>query len=119
MSITTERAELLSRLLDVAALRHDVIAQNVANVNTPGYRSMDVNFEDALRERLAANEHAPMQGIRPEIVASPGGVDRNDGNNVDVDQEMARLQKNSLYYKAYLQILTNELAQTRSAIAGR
>ena len=54
MTITTGKIELLTRLLDVAAMRQDVIAQNVANVNTPGYGIMEVSFEDALRDALSS-----------------------------------------------------------------
>ena len=60
MTLTTERIELLTRLLDVAAMRQDVIAQNVANVNTPGYGTLGVAFEDALKQALT-----PGSGSRP------------------------------------------------------
>jgi flagellar basal-body rod protein FlgB len=119
MMISTERMELMSRLLDIAALRQDVTAQNVANVNTPGFRSLDVSFEEALKERLSADPHAPVADVQPEVIPGAGGVARDDGNNVDVDLEMARLQKNAIYFKVYSQILANELAQQRSAITGR
>jgi flagellar basal-body rod protein FlgB len=111
--------DLMARLLDVAAVRQDVTAQNVANVNTPGYRTLEVNFEEALQNRLGADAKAPLGELHPEIVAGTGGLDRADGNNVDIDLEMARLQKNAIYFKIYSQILANELAQHRSAISGR
>ena len=57
--------------------------------------------------------------MHPEVVAGTGGMDRFDGNNVDVDLEMARLQKNALNFKIYSQILADELAQHKSAITGR
>ncbi|MEI7686767.1 MAG: flagellar basal body rod protein FlgB [Planctomycetota bacterium] len=117
MSITTERMDLMARLLDVAAMRHDVIAQNVANVNTPGYTTLEVSFEDALKESLAGNSKA--SNAKAEMVEGTGGVPREDGNNVDIDMEMARLQKNALYFKVYTQIMANDLAQYRSAITGR
>lgn len=119
MTITTSRMELMSRLLDIAALRQEVTAQNVANVNTPGFRTLEVSFEDALQQRLNSDPHAIPSEIEPEVVAGAGGADREDGNNVDVDLEMARLQKNAIYFKIYTQILANELAQQRSAITGR
>src|ERR1700688_3511040 len=103
MTITTERIQLLARLLDVAALRQDVIAQNVANVNTPGYSTMGVSFEDALKEALTSGGRAP-QGT-PEVGPTTGGTARADGNNVDIDLEMARLQKNNIYFQVYSQML--------------
>ena len=116
MQLNTGRIELLSRLLDVASVRHDVIAQNIANVNTPGFQTLEVSFEDALRDALTGGA-----GARPEaqVIAGKGGIERADGNNVDIDLEIARLQKNSLYFKLYTQLLATELAQFRSAISGR
>ena len=121
MTLTTERLDLLSRLLDVAALRQDVIAQNVANVNTPNFQTLEVRFEDALQSAIAKSSSAAeaAKSVRPEIVEGSGGVPREDGNNVDADIEMARLQKNALYAKVYSQLMANELAQFRSAISGR
>jgi len=116
MNFATQQVQLLTRLLDVAALRHDVIAQNVANVNTPGFQTLEVSFESALSEALAGTSNEPPVA---KVVPGAGGVERADGNNVDIDLELVRLQKNSLYFKIYTQLLTTELAQYRSAISGR
>ena len=118
MAITTDEMNLLSRLLDVASLRQDVIAQNVANVNTPGYSTQEVAFEDALRQALRQGDDGPLIAPHPEVITGTGGMRREDGNNVDVDLEMARLQKNALYFKVYTQLLAGDLAQYRSAITG-
>jgi flagellar basal-body rod protein FlgB len=117
MAIATEEMNLLSRLLDVASMRQDVIAQNVANVNTPGYSAQEVAFEDALRQAFGQHETGFVVP-NPEVVTGAGGAAREDGNNVDVDLEMARLQKNALYFKVYTQLLAGDLAQYRSAIVG-
>jgi flagellar basal-body rod protein FlgB len=117
MAIATEEMNLLARLLDVATKRQDVIAQNVANVNTPGYSAQEVAFEDALRQAFAKREPGAAMPT-PEIITGSGGTMREDGNNVDVDLEMARLQKNALYFKVYTQLLAGDLAQYRSAITG-
>ena len=119
MTITTDRIQLLTRLLDVAALRQDVIAQNVANVNTPGYRTMGVNFEDALKEAVTPDSKLRVAEVTPEVAPSGGGTESDDGNNVDFDLEIARLQKNAIYVQVYAQMLANDLAQFRSAIKGQ
>jgi flagellar basal-body rod protein FlgB len=111
--------DVLARLLDVAALRHDVIAQNVANINTPGYRGLEVRFEDAFAQALAAGDARQALTVRPEVAAAAGGAERFDGNNVDIDAEMGRLGKNSVLFKVYTQLLSVQLAQYRSAISGR
>ncbi len=56
MSLTIPQSEVLARLLDVAQLRHRMISQNLANVNTPGYHQLDVSFEDAFARRWASTE---------------------------------------------------------------
>jgi flagellar basal-body rod protein FlgB len=120
MTITTGKIELLTRLLDTAVLRQNVIAQNVANVNTPGYGIMEVSFEDTLREAVSSSDwRQRLPDVAPEVVMSERGSERGDGNSVDVDMEMARLQKNGIYFQVYTQMMANELAQFRSAISGQ
>jgi flagellar basal-body rod protein FlgB len=116
MTINTERMQFLAKLLDVAAVRQEVIAQNIANVNTPGYSTLGVSFEDALNGAAAAG--TPPTAVAPEIAPTSGGLTRADGNNVDIDLEISRLQKNAIYFQVYTQMLANDLAQFRSAIRG-
>jgi flagellar basal-body rod protein FlgB len=118
MTIHTESMELLTRLINATTLRHDVIAQNVANVNTPGYQTLEVSFEDTLEEAMAAGTEGTAAAPAPQVIVGTGGIERADGNNVDIDLEIARLQKNALFSKVYTQLLSGELAQFRSAIAG-
>jgi flagellar basal-body rod protein FlgB len=99
----------LTRLLDVCALRHRVIAQNVANVDTPGYHRLEVAFEDDLSAATG----------RPEVVASDAAPTRPDGNNVSIEQEMTDLNKNALLYQTAVQLLATRIAAYRSAVAGR
>jgi flagellar basal-body rod protein FlgB len=117
MSPISSQVDFLARLLDVTSLRHEVIAQNVANVNTPGFRRQDVQFEEFLSAALGAGKDAAQ--ATPKVVTDMAAVARNDGNSVDIDMEMGTLTKNSLLYKTYAQILVVQLAQMRSAISGR
>ena len=64
--------DVLSRVLDTAALRHRVIAQNVANVNTPGYRRLEVTFEDEL-----AKDWPRPAGRRPKPTSGRGATARS------------------------------------------
>jgi flagellar basal-body rod protein FlgB len=99
----------LARLLDTCALRHRVIAQNVANVDTPGYHRLEVAFEDELSAATG----------RPEVVASQTAPTRPDGNNVSIEQEMSDLNKNALLYQTAAQLLASRVATWRAAVAGR
>jgi flagellar basal-body rod protein FlgB len=119
MGPITSHLDGLSRLLDVADLRHRVLAHNVANVNTPGYRRLEVTFEDALAQRLAQGDPRAALAIKPEVVEGRGGIERVDGNNVDLDIEMGHLNKNTLLFRTLAQVLAVKLAALRSAISGR
>jgi flagellar basal-body rod protein FlgB len=105
--------DVLGQVLDTTALRHRVIAQNVANVNTPGYRRLEVTFVDELT-RATAGEGSD----QPKVVEAVD-PDRVDGNNVDIDREMNDLTKNGLLYQAATQILASRMASLRSAVSGR
>jgi flagellar basal-body rod protein FlgB len=113
------RSELLSRLLDAASLRHRVIAQNVANVNTPGYHQLDVEFENAFARAMSGGDPKALLRVQPAVVENTTGPERADGNNVDIDFEMARLNKNTLLYRTFAQIIASHEATARSAITGQ
>jgi flagellar basal-body rod protein FlgB len=128
--------QLLKYSLDGASLEHSAIANNIANVNTPGYAT----FEVAYKEALAATEPTPPDpneltlvtdnpkqiSINGEIPARPFHVAatkvdnpirmRVDGSNVDLDQQMAELTQNSSYQQTMSQLLTNEYTRIRKAI---
>jgi flagellar basal-body rod protein FlgB len=118
MRVNIPQSDLLGRLLDAAALRHRVIANNLANVNTPGYRRQEVSFEGAFARAMDQGE-AKAAAVRPVVVEATGGKARLDGNTVDVDREMADLNKNALLYNAFNQFLLGQIAAMRSAITGR
>ena len=119
MNVTGGSLDLLAHLLDAASLRHQVVAQNMANVNTPGYHALDVSFEDAFARRLTEGGETGTAEVAGKIVERKGGAEGVDGNNVDIDDELSRLQKNALLYNAYTQILATKIAAMRSAISGQ
>jgi flagellar basal-body rod protein FlgB len=109
---------VLARLMDAAALRHRVLAQNVANVNTPGYTRREVAFEADLAKALAA-PGADATAVEPTVTTDESAPARADGNNVDVDKEMGAISKNALLYQAAAQIVASRVASLRAAITGR
>ena len=109
----------LGEVLNFAQARHTVLAGNIANVNTPQYQRLDVSFEDAFSKQLAKGEENSALAIAPRVIEAGGGAERVDGNNVDVDEELGRLTKNTLLMSAVTQILASRIAAHRSAIAGR
>jgi flagellar basal-body rod protein FlgB len=118
MDGTHNQLDLLSRLLDVASLRHRAIAQNVANVNTPAYKRLDVTFDRALERALAGGDATGLEHARARVVEDPRGPERADGNNVDINIEMAQLDRNTLIYRTLAQILAFRAGTVRSIITG-
>ena len=109
--------DVLRRVMDAAALRHQVISQNVANVNTPGYRRLAVEFEDELAKVLGASGGSA-GSVAPKVVVEDR-AERVDGNTVDLDREMGDLNKNTLLFQAASQLVASRIASMRSAITGR
>lgn len=118
MSVIPAQLDVLQGLLRVSEQRHRVIGQNIANVNTPGYRRHDVSFEDAVKKVLLSTSGESLRGFEPEVHEVEGLPSRADGNNVDIDREMGELSKNSLLYQTLAQVLASRLGTMRSAITG-
>ena len=113
----------LAKTLDASALRQRAISNNIANVETPGYKRNYVSFGDELKQIMNADSGRErrqaldeLEPIRQTDVQSPS---RADGNNVNIDAEIADLAKNSLKYKATATILEARGAMLRGAIQGR
>ena len=122
---------MLGGSLDAASLRQRVVAHNLANAETPGYRRFDVVFEELLaaRQRAQARRQIPLRRthpshldglpqapVRPVVVRDTTSFVRNDGNNVDLERELALLAKNGLFYQAALRTLGARLGALRTVI---
>ena len=127
---------LLENALKGSSLRHKVISNNIANINTPGYKRMEVSFESELAAAAAADanrgsSYAAMTRTHPKHLLpsteqiAPNHIRtvddtslRTDGNNVDVDAEMAAMTKNQIYYSAIAQRISGYYTKIKSAIKG-
>jgi flagellar basal-body rod protein FlgB len=126
---------MLKNAMDGAGTAHSVIANNIANVNTPNFRRSDVSFKEALAATEASApdpeqlemittdaRHMDASGSpAPETFSVTTTVDtdqqmRIDGSNVDVDQEMAKLSLNSAYAQTMGQLLQNQYSRMRQVI---
>lgn len=127
---------LLTTALDVSVLRNQVIANNIANQNTPGFKRSEVIFEEKvkqalhnqappLRLRITNNRHiqvgeaAEGESLTPEVRQLKNLSYRNDHNNVDIDVENTKMAKNKIFYDAASASLTQEIRLLRMAITGR
>jgi flagellar basal-body rod protein FlgB len=111
---TTQLA--LERAIEGAGKRHQALAANLANANTPGYRRIDVDFHGALAAALAGGEDAV---ARVSIAAAPdaaAGALRADGSTVDVDAESAKLAANALEHQAAVQVAHARIGILKAAM---
>ena len=119
MSHLVAHIDLLGRMLNASRMRHEAVGHNLANVNTPGYKRLEVAFEDALRAELNA-PHQDATGLAAPVIRRQTGLsERADGNNVDIDMEVGALTRNAMLYQTYTEILATQLAQMRAAITTR
>lgn len=122
---------MLEKKLEASALRQKVISNNLANIDTPGFKKSHVEFEGMLRQaqnkdslplRKTDTRHIDhflnAQAIQARVVIDNSTTLRNDGNNVDVDIEMSELAKNGLDYQAIAQILGNKYSGRKKLISG-
>jgi flagellar basal-body rod protein FlgB len=107
----------LERALSGSSLRQEAIASNIANVNTPGYRRQDVDFQSALQAAWTQGSDAVAQ-TTPAISVDRTSVVRADGSSVDIETEAAAQAKNGLQYEAVSQVLKTRISILRSAIGG-
>jgi len=123
--------KLLTKMLDKAAVAQRVISSNVANVATPGYQKLSIDFDERLKKAMRTDvlklkvtdprhmsEADFIDRINPQIVKVNDGY-WNGVNNVNIDQEMVDLGKNQLDYNTAIRIKTIRGAQLKTAIRGK
>jgi flagellar basal-body rod protein FlgB len=105
----------LERALSGSSLRQQAIAQNLANVNTPGYRRQDVDFASALHAAWDEGT-SKVESVDPTVAVDQSSVMRADGSSVDIDTEAAAQAKNGLQYEAVSTVMKTRVSILRSAI---
>lgn len=114
------RTKIAQKALDGLWLRNEAIAQNIANVDTPGYKRKTVSFEDQLKKAVDGSSKdlgSAADDIKIKITQDNNALSmRLDGNNVDIDSEMAAMAKNNIQYNTLIQGISAEFKKLRSAI---
>lgn len=103
----------LQTFLGVTNRRQTVIASNMANVDTPGYRTQDVNFEQEMKRAMNTSDTSTVSN---QTHAVSGLLERPDGNNVDIDRESLLLSETQLQYQLGTQLLKQRFHQLLTAI---
>ena len=111
---------IMNKALESSWKKQEFITDNIANIDTPGYKRKDINFEKVLRHQVVktGNIHnININQLYGEIVSSnPNFQNRLDGNNIDIDWEMAELAKNKIKYDAIATQTTRYLQRLKSVV---
>lgn len=127
MSYDDKVYNLVKKGLDAASLRSKVIANNISNVNTKGYKRYYVSFEDTLKDKMDTLELQKTDKLHIGNDEAEGSIKveqdtstsmRNDGNNVDIDNEMTNQAANALMYNALITQVNSKLSMSRYVITG-
>lgn len=117
----------LEKVMDLASARHSLVASNIANIDTPGYKAVDMEFQRELRIALEQNEQSDVSPalsgsfryetvLRPRIFEVEDVTPRQDGNTVDMDRELGKLANISSLYNRAATLYGLKLKMLKSAI---
>ena len=117
MAQSARIAEYLQAGLRASGLRQAVIASNIANMATPGFRRSTLPFEKTFAEALAAGKPIDHEAVLDHIVQPRTGALNTFGNDVQLDTEVGDLIQNSMLYKTYARLLNRMYRQMELAMA--
>lgn len=125
MDINNKTLQALATSINFRQMRQKLIASNIANAETPGYKAKRIDFEKSLQDALDLNgdraiatssdKHfkigaSGISSLQPSIYEDPNDVVSDDGNSVDVEAEMIKIDENKMMYDAAVQLLNKKLA---------
>jgi len=117
MQTTTGMSDALGRYLDLTSRQMQLTASNMANVDTPGYKTQGFDFEQEFARQLNDTTRATgLEGAEVSAQDVDGLVARPDGNNVSMDREGLQLAKAQMQFKLGVQLLKGEFSSVMSAI---
>lgn len=110
------------KMLDVTVLRQEAIASNLANIETPNYKRVDVSpsFETQLSQAIGTGDSSQISSLQPELAVDTQAVSgRSDGNNVELEDEMLKLNQNTVEHSMETTMVNSKLAIMRMAVTGK
>ena len=117
MDLSGPDNSLLLRLMSAATLRARVLAANLTNQNTPGFKRQDVRFEEQLTKELA-RQNPDLDSIQAKVVVDETAPARADGNTVNMESEVSSMHENRLMYELYASILAGQTRILEASIRG-
>jgi flagellar basal-body rod protein FlgB len=100
----------IEQYMNMVSFRQKLVASNIANADTPGYKTQDLDFQASFRSAL--------EGGSPKVIGVPGLNTKNDGNNVDLDREARLLAENALRFNVAATVMRSSLSRVKQAIQG-
>jgi flagellar basal-body rod protein FlgB len=113
--VSTPLMNVLEKALDVTSQRHELVVANMANVDTPGYHTKDLDFRGELTRAVENGENG-QASFFPVARSVPGLLERPDGNNVSLDREGLLLAETQMQFGLGIQLLQHEFHSLMSAI---
>ena len=110
------------KTLDVVALRQEAIASNIANLETPGYRRVDIapNFQAQLDRAVGSRDAQQLAALQPTLAIDPNAAPNSrDGNTVSLEKELMLMSQNTLTNALETQLVSGTMAKLRMAITGK
>lgn len=116
MSKTDSVIALIEAGIRAESFRQKAIANNVANLETPGYRRIDVKFEELLAKSMDSSGAVDISELEPQIYQPKQTQVKSNGNDVSLETEVGAMIKNSLRYKTYILLLKKKYTQIELAM---
>ena len=117
MSKTENIVDLIDAGVKAETLRQKAIANNIANLETPGYRRVDVKFEELLARCLRSSGEFDLSEVEAQIYRPKQTPVKSNGNDVNLEAEVGQMIKNTLRHKAYIRLLSKKYSQIELAIS--
>ena len=131
--IFSQTISLLEKSLDLRSVNQRVLASNIANMDTPNYKAVELDVAEGMNREKESNpgislvrthvnhlpvKNMPINNVKLKAARAPDFSLRGDGNTVDIDRTMGKLAKNTLLFNAATQLISNKFKGLKNAIKG-
>ena len=107
-----EISALLEKALNIRGLYHKILASNIANIETPGYKEKDIDFKAELERSVRGG----IGEIEVREKRDPGGIDGIDGNSVNMEDQIVKLTENTMMFNAFVQLINKKFSMMKYVI---
>lgn len=132
MNVNDKTLQALAAATKFREMRQEILNSNIANQNVPGYKAKRLDFEEALARALDVDGNMGMKvedgkhfnvgsggfnNLNPEVYNDPNGIVSEDGNTVDVQEEMTKMAENEIMHQTLIQLMNKKLGLMKYAIS--